>query len=335
MKRFWKTSAIAAGITGFLFAAAPEHAHAHWLFDDIDRVPWAESSIINSYQMEVIDGMEERLFYPNESVTAAQFVKMSVQVLEPSSQTEFANYSGPWWEPYVEEAVNLGIFAGDGSAVHEPMTRLDIAHIAAKVVNEELRFTTLKDLDAVNEVTSKGILQGRSKDDLALDEVLTRAEAAVVIDRLMSYLDLYGTSLGPLKITVQAGDYLDLNGLNLGMSRQEVQAVLGEPIRTAYDMYEMDIYKEVYVNYDKDKVVSIIYKAFDPALDRGEAELAEVAALFEGFDTTYYYLQASEQLLMSKDNKIFIGKADGNFYFHIRDGGIAPKNAKARALDLG
>lgn len=334
MKQFWKTSAVAAGITGFLFLAVPGITHAHWLFDDIDRVPWAQSSIVNSYQMEVIDGMEERLFYPNESVTAAQFVKMSVQVLEPSTQSEFANYLGPWWQPYVDEAVNLGIFAGERASINQPLTRLDIAHIAAKVVNEELRFSSLNDLDAVNEVTSKGILQGRSKDDLALNEVLTRAEAAVVIDRLMSYLDLYGPPLGPLEVTVLSGDQLNLNGLTLGMSRSEIHALLGEPIRTTSDMYDVDVYKEVNVNYVQDKVVSIIYKAFDQALDSGSAELANTAALYQGFNTTYYYLQSSEQLLMSKDNKIYIGKADNNFYFHVRDGGISPRNAIARGLDL-
>lgn len=335
MKLSWKKTGIIAGIIGLLTVSYPGPTQAHWLFDDIDTVPWAETSIINGYQMEVIDGMEENLFYPNEPVTAAQFIKMSVQSIQPEYRLETIGNPGPWWEPYVEEAVeNLGIYSGNTDSINEPITRLDIAHISAKVVNEQMRFQQLPDVDAVNEVTSKGILQGRSQNDLALNESLTRAEAAVLIDRLMSYLDLYGRPLGPLAVTVVDGDRISLNGITIGMTRGEIYSELGEPLMSVEEMYESDVYKEVLVNYLDDKVVSLVYKAFDKELDSGEADISPEAAIYRGFNTTYYYLEQSEQILMSKDKRIYIVPADPNFYINVEEGGIAPVNQKARELDL-
>ncbi|WP_088833678.1 S-layer homology domain-containing protein [Paenibacillus tyrfis] len=54
---------------GILRCSFSSGTQAHWLFQDIDNVTWAQNSIINAYQMQVVDGVSEDRFDPGSSDT--------------------------------------------------------------------------------------------------------------------------------------------------------------------------------------------------------------------------------------------------------------------------
>ncbi|MEC0246836.1 S-layer homology domain-containing protein [Paenibacillus chitinolyticus] len=102
MKQIKKwTTALTAG--GVLLLSLNSTTQAHWLFKDIDRVAWAQDSIINAYQMNVIDGIADQEFAPQSQVTWAQFIKMAVMTDNPAFTAGGAG-SGSWWQPYFTEA---------------------------------------------------------------------------------------------------------------------------------------------------------------------------------------------------------------------------------------
>ncbi|MFS0836829.1 S-layer homology domain-containing protein [Paenibacillus sp. 1P03SA] len=334
MKRsFWKKGALSAG-TAFMLVMAASPAAAHWLYEDIDGVPWAQDSLISTSQMHVIDGVSDKIFDPGAKVTGVQFVKMAVMANDPSYKPDLAGYSA-WYGAYLDQAkTKLGLVdEAFEKTMLNPASRLEIVRMVSKLIEPEWRFKSVPDKDAVALSVKEGILQGRAEGDLALEAPVTRAEAAVLIDRVMEKTGKYGKRFDEPVVGVEAGAFV-LNGLRLKQKTEDVSAILGTPFLQGRDELDGDIgdeYKNFYITYYEGKTSKIMYKAIDEKLRSGDVELAG-AAVFKGFDTTYYYLEQSEQILMVKDQNTYLGFADGNFYFHVDNGGIQPYNEAAGKL---
>ncbi|WP_405080342.1 S-layer homology domain-containing protein [Paenibacillus chitinolyticus] len=334
MKRsFWKKGALTAG-AAFVLVTAASPASAHWLYEDIDGVPWAQESLINTSQMHVIDGVSEKTFDPDAKVTGIQFVKMAVMANDPSYEPNLGGYAA-WYGAYWNQAqAKIGLVdEAYRNTMLDPASRLDIVRIVSKLIRPEWRFKSVPDEEAVALCVKEGILQGRAEGDLALDAPITRAEAAVLIDRVMEKTGKYGQRFDKPVVGVEAGAFV-LNGLRLGQKAEDVSALLGTPFLKGQDELDGDDaeeYKNFYVAYYEGKTSGIMYKAVEEKLQSGEVELPGVA-VFKGFGSTYYYLEPSEEILMVKDRNTYLGFADGNFYFHVNNGGIRPYNEAARQL---
>jgi hypothetical protein len=194
----------------------PEHFSSYTVlealvsFDDLETVPWAENAILHLAAREIIDGMSEGHYQPNEAVTRAQFVKLLTETLQIEAKTREAGFTdtvkGAWYEEAVAAAKQAGIIQGhdDGRfGVNEPISRQDIAvmtHRALQYVNASLQkdtSTSYMDEDeisvyakqAVSQLTQAGLINGLSKGKFEPHEAATRAQAAVIMYRMIQTVD--------------------------------------------------------------------------------------------------------------------------------------------------
>jgi len=326
------TTALTAG--GVLLLSLSSTTQAHWLFKDTDQVAWAQDSIINAYQMNVIDGMADHEFAPQSQVTWAQFIKMVVMTDNPAFTAGSAG-GGSWWQPYVTEAQQTKGFIDAGMKpenMNKPISRLELARIVSRVIEPSLRFKPVADKTAADVSRKNGILQGRTDTDLALDQNLTRAEAAVIIDRLFEKNGKYGKRHDTLQVRAENGKFI-LNGLAVGQTADEVHALLGKPFATGEDEADgnpQEIYKNFVVTYYEGKVSRVTFKAADNDLLQAKKDLGG-AAVFRNADTSFYYFPATAELLTAADSSVYVRKDSKNFPSYVKGGELKAMNEAANA----
>lgn len=177
-------------------------------FNDISRVGWAKDSIEALAARSVIDGTGGGRFAPDAKVTRAQFLKMLMQALELSDERAVSTYTdvkpGTWYFSSAAAAQQLGLIQGkpDGSfGVNDEITREEMAvmaYRAAAYLKLELpssgsgtRFADQSQIsayaaDAVAAMQAGGIIEGVGKGRFSPKGLATRAQAAVIINRLFN-----------------------------------------------------------------------------------------------------------------------------------------------------
>ncbi|WP_186445687.1 S-layer homology domain-containing protein [Paenibacillus cremeus] len=181
-------------------------------FDDTASVKaWAGRQIQVAAAKGILEGREAKLFVPNESVTRAEFAKMLVNtfgILDAQAVENFGDVSdADWFKPYVATAVKYGLVNGRSEGVFDPngkITRAEMATMAARAlsafkdakpvadVNGSLK--DFKDVAAINDTlksgvalsAAQGIVVGEEGGQFNPDSNSTRAQAAVVIYRLLN-----------------------------------------------------------------------------------------------------------------------------------------------------
>ncbi len=177
------------------------------VFTDLGTVNWAEESILRLAEKGIVAGMGDKLFNPNGNVTREQFVKMLVLSLGlPADQTgvSFTDVSAnDWYAPYVMSAYSLGIVTGkdNGSfGTGENITREDMAVMVYRAVKEassqltltaEVTYADEGDFSAyaaenIKALGSAGIITGMPDGTFMPKSFSTRAQAAVILDRLIN-----------------------------------------------------------------------------------------------------------------------------------------------------
>ncbi|MEK4249416.1 S-layer homology domain-containing protein [Paenibacillus sp. FSL W7-1287] len=158
----------------------PVHA-ATISFSDIQG-HWAESSINNAVTQGYVNGYTDGSFRPENSLTRAEFMKMLVAALGLETKT---GGSEKWYKPYVDAAIAEGIYKkGDfaNEAYEKSLTRAEMATVV-------VRATGVKDVEPKQGLylaTSKGLIGGTSPGEISADGFSTRAQAIVVIERMLS-----------------------------------------------------------------------------------------------------------------------------------------------------
>lgn len=171
---------------------------------------WAGHQIAVVAAKGIVEGRAAGEFVPEGKVTRAEFAKMIVKAygLEDAAATEsFADVSdNDWFKPYVAAAVKAGLINGRSAASFEPnaeITRAEMATIAARalinvkeyktVVTEEA-LKAFADAASINTTltagvalaTEQGIVVGDESKQFNPNNSSTRAQAAVVIYRLLN-----------------------------------------------------------------------------------------------------------------------------------------------------
>ncbi|ASS68809.2 MULTISPECIES: S-layer homology domain-containing protein [unclassified Paenibacillus] len=167
--------------------AAPATA-ASTSFKDVKSSDWYYSSIQKLIMKELVNGFEDGTFKPNKEISRAEFLKL----VDLSLQLDIpANLPGkPWYTPYISAAVEAGIhntsdFNGNWA---QPINRQEMARITVRAVDQTLRNTKTSDSQLVYEATKRGILSGLTGGELGLKENSTRAQAMVIVDRVLTVL---------------------------------------------------------------------------------------------------------------------------------------------------
>lgn len=172
-------------------------------FSDI-KGSFAEKSIKRLTKQGIIRGISPNEFAPRQDVSRLQFAiliakGLGVQPLYPETPSFSDVASGTIEAGYVEALVNLGLLKGieeNSFAPERPIRRQDVAVIITKAMKEQnqapsyegTKYTDSSQIypyavDSVGFVTEKGWMKGNKGYFYPLHN-LTRAEAAVIIDRL-------------------------------------------------------------------------------------------------------------------------------------------------------
>lgn len=183
----------------------PEKAEG---FNDLNLAPWAQDSINSLAEKGIVNGKTPTGFAPLDNVKREEFVKMIVSALaiDGSADITFDDVkSTEWYADFIKKAVGANIINGIDQktfGIGSDITREDMAVIAKRALLAKLGsldgdgrsdFADIADIadyakDAVDTLCSLGILNGDNGRFMPKN-IATRAETAVVIDRLMSFVE--------------------------------------------------------------------------------------------------------------------------------------------------
>ncbi|KOP64540.1 S-layer protein [Bacillus sp. FJAT-18019] len=149
-------------------------------FTDIEG-HWAQAAIQDAVKRGYVDGYPDQRFLPNKEVTRAEFIKMAVTALKLEVN---ASSKETWYTPYVAAAESAGFYmTGDfaNRNLTQHMTREEMSKLAVRALGhknvEEKQWMYLASKD--------GILSGTAPGEISPTGTTTRAQAIVVIERLL------------------------------------------------------------------------------------------------------------------------------------------------------
>lgn len=178
-------------------------------FKDIKSTDWYSATVANLADKGIIGGYSDNTFRPNNSVTIAEFIKLSLEAAGIKSDYT----TSPWHKDLMDKTLNLGIITKDlYNKPNEPIKRKDVAVVLAKLIEKtDLKgeFITGKNLDydrfkyllydttklsqeyrnSIYKLFEYGLIVGNTnnKDQVFYnpESNLTRAEVAAIVERLI------------------------------------------------------------------------------------------------------------------------------------------------------
>jgi hypothetical protein len=176
-----------------------------YIFDDVEQIDWARDAIVALAEKNIISGVGDNKFEPNDNVTREQFVKIVVGAFVPDAQAGELSFSdvksGEWYEEYIAKAFNSGIVNGiddNTFGVGRNITRQDMCvmiYNAAKAAGMEYQASadTFADdaqiadyaREAVYALRAAGAVDGSDNGCFEPTAFATRAQAAKIIYALI------------------------------------------------------------------------------------------------------------------------------------------------------
>lgn len=164
---------------------------------------WAKNSIITLYNKGIISGKSKTEFAPEDYVTREEFIKMAVNAfgIKDGENVSFSDADpNAWYYTFICRAVNAGLVKGntDGSfGIGKNITREDMAVIIFRYIkdmkpSENVTFADSNKIseyaaEAVKVLSCAGIIKG-TDGKFSPKAYATRAETAVIIERILSYI---------------------------------------------------------------------------------------------------------------------------------------------------
>ena len=182
------------------------------IFSDLQNAEWARDSITRLAQAGVISGVGDGKFAPDDMVTREEFLKMLVNAMQYDAQAgeelPFQDcLPSEWYYPYVQIGYTNGLITGISDnmfGVGQPITREDLCVICYRVSEIQIKSQSaapkVSFLDeaqissyarkAVKALAAIGMIRGFEDGSFRPGAQTTRAQAAVMIDRLISVLEV-------------------------------------------------------------------------------------------------------------------------------------------------
>lgn len=182
----------------------PQDQTTDQTFNDLTGYEWAKPAIDSLYHKGIVNG-ENGNYIPGRQVTREEFVKMITAAFKISSnkKAEFSDVpADAWYNPYISAAAEAGIIEGYGGVfgVGQAISRQDASVMLARTAySDESEYDGgFKDSDeiadyarnSVNALAELGIINGYDDDSFRPNNTLTRAEAAVIINRIIEKVGL-------------------------------------------------------------------------------------------------------------------------------------------------
>lgn len=178
---------------------------------DIDHIDWAKEQILYLYESGIISGKTETEFYPNDTITREEYVKLLVSAFSLTGDEKSDTFSDvdktAWYAKYISIAVASGIISGvseDEFGIGQQITRQDMCVMLKRTLDKKgIKLDSTdkyynvfgfadKDnisdyaLEAAQLLYKNGIIAGIDEKTFAPLGNATRAMAAVVIYRALA-----------------------------------------------------------------------------------------------------------------------------------------------------
>ncbi|QGG54903.1 hypothetical protein GE073_04415 [Paenibacillus sp. B01] len=180
-------------------------------FRDLDVAPWARDAIAELTAKGILRGTAPGVFEPGKPVTRAEFITMLHRVFGLASTGTDSGFgdvkADAWYAEAVAAAAELGLVSGTGGGRFEPgreITREEMAVLAARYLRhagvspagDASALSGFRDAGraaayargALAELVAAGIMNGTGADTLQPKGQATRAQAAVILQRLLKLL---------------------------------------------------------------------------------------------------------------------------------------------------
>lgn len=185
-------------------APAPEVQEQEQLrFSDVDEKYWAYADIYHLRERGIIEGVDERTFAPEGTVTREQFAKMLCSVMGYDLVNEKLPYTdvdeNAWYAPYAAAAVRNQVIYGTDSVtfgVGMPITRQDLCVVLWRALgSEEIEDgTNFTDSEAISDYASEavtymsafGIINGYDDGTFRPKDYCTRAQCAKILCTILN-----------------------------------------------------------------------------------------------------------------------------------------------------
>lgn len=259
---------------------------------------WANSYIQELVAMKAINGYPDGTFRPNDNISRGAFVKVlcNALALESSESVYFSDTASHWANSFISSAAEAGIIqiseyitkkedarfddVVKNFYLFEPdklITREEMAKMITRALGSEYKasknsavsFTDQKDIDAstlgfVAEASESGIITGYPDGRFGPKNNATRAEASVMITRLLSQLDA-DISLAALEsediYDIYSKATVKITGLFMGewfeLGSGFVFDSSGKVITNFHVIADLEEVKVTFANGDEKEVVSI------------------------------------------------------------------------------
>lgn len=200
-------------ISAFVLTACPVNAFAEVSnftkvneytgnFTDIKDTDWFKADVISSFETGLLKGKETNTFDPYGNLTLAEAITLAARVNNiyngNSSPIENNNITGPWYQPYVDYAVENGLMMeGEFSDFEKIASRAEVAYVFCNTLGKENLYninniTSIPDVDKdtlyheeIFTLYNSGIVAGSDKyGTFNPDSFITRAEASAIVNRV-------------------------------------------------------------------------------------------------------------------------------------------------------
>lgn len=179
-------------------------------FCDLDGVLWAKDAILNLYQKKIISGKENGRFAPQDNLSREEAVKILVGAFGLFEKQEDLHFSDcnveDWYYPYVSIAVKSGIVRGISETLFGTGTninRQDFAVMLSRTLTAAgcklngAKAVSFADGEAISEyaradvdaLSANGLFVGDESQRFYPQNSITRAEAAVAIERAVNFTE--------------------------------------------------------------------------------------------------------------------------------------------------
>lgn len=169
-------------------------------FTDVSEGAWYADNVRAAYEYGLINGQSATRFAPDSSLTVAEAVKLAacLHSIYNTGSAEFAS-SSPWYQTYVDYALQNGILKAARSDYTQPASRAVFASVLAAALPAEAltAINTIEDgaipdvsmsasyADAVYLLYRAGVLTGSdSAGRFMPSSTIKRSEAAAIVTRM-------------------------------------------------------------------------------------------------------------------------------------------------------
>jgi hypothetical protein len=185
-------------------------------FADVTK-HWAKDSINDMGSRLIVSGSGNGNYSPNKEITRAEFAAIVIRALGLKAETTESSFADikdtAWYAGYVDTAVSYGVITGYSNGKFGPndkITREQAMTMIARAMKLTGLYTTLTDAEMNAQISfyadgassskyakegvaaclKKGVISGKSSNKLAPKAYITRAEVAVIIERMLEKSEL-------------------------------------------------------------------------------------------------------------------------------------------------